>query len=311
MAAYGRTWTLAAVLLGLFMVGCEPTATMEMNTRRQGVDARVTLNQFARGLGMRVTERSRATATLRDSANVVVLYADPGGQAFVNGVPVGRPGSVQLAGATAMVPRRFLDEIRPSLRSPVRRREPAPRLSVWRPVGHVVVDPGHGGKDPGAIAVDGSYEKAVVLDASRLLHDALETRGMEVTMTRTGDEFLPLDTRADIGNQTRCDAFISIHADSSNNPRAHGFTLYVARDAGHEAIQLAEAVEKRLAALAIPSRGVRRADYRVLVETSSPAVLVELGFLSNQQEASRLARRGYRRALADAIASGVADHMNR
>ncbi|GAF99834.1 unnamed protein product, partial [marine sediment metagenome] len=130
-----------------------------------------------------------------------------------------------------------------------------------------------------------------------------------VIMTRSADEFVELNDRADLANRSRASMFISIHADSCPRSAVRGFTVYVAKSASKEAVALGRAIERRMSAVVAHNLGVRRADYRVLVRTVCPAVLVELGYLSNAFEARKLSQRGYRRSLSDAISQGILDYQ--
>ena len=149
------------------------------------------------------------------------------------------------------------------------------------------------------------YEKDVVLPISLAVRNALVARGVKVVMTRADDRFIELDNRARIANRARPDLFVSIHADSAPSRSARGYTLYAARAASKKSIFLAKRIDRSLAATGVSSRGLRRADYRVLVKTNCPAVLVEVGYLSNSAEARRLATDRHRQAIAEAIAAGV------
>lgn len=269
--------------------------------------------QLAGRLGLRVTQSSRTTATLSNPANTLVLYAEPNGQVFVNSRAFDAPG-VTGVGNILFIPERLVEPIRATLRPVPRpsRPEPSPTPERDRPRrtrGTVVLDAGHGGRDPGAIAVTGMQEKAVNLAVARRTAQLLRSRGVKVLMTRTDDTFMELDDRADVANNAHADLFVSIHADSAENPSARGFTAYVARAASRDSHAAAESILARLGKLPTPDRGLRQADYRVLVRTSCPAVLVELGFLSNTGEARRLAEDDYREHLARALADGIAEHL--
>ena len=170
-----------------------------------------------------------------------------------------------------------------------------------------MIDPGHGGKDPGAIGVNGVFEKDVVLAVALIVRRRLASRNVRVVMTRADDRFIELNRRAEIANEARADLFVSIHADAAPNRRAHGHTLYVAPDASTRSRAAAERLDRRLTRAGIHSRGVRRADFRVLVRTTCPAVLVETGYLSNRWEATRLANADHQRAVAEAIADAVSE----
>ncbi|MBU4376931.1 MAG: N-acetylmuramoyl-L-alanine amidase [Candidatus Omnitrophica bacterium] len=95
----------------------------------------------------------------------------------------------------------------------------------------IVLDPGHGGKDPGAISRSGIREKDIVLDAARRLKKALEKEGVDVIMTRSSDIFVPLEMRARIANRANADFFISIHANASRSRWIKGFEVYYLSEA--------------------------------------------------------------------------------
>jgi N-acetylmuramoyl-L-alanine amidase len=134
----------------------------------------------------------------------------------VLGIAVGAfvPASLSAGGADA----RRLEPVRPRPAGPVRNHV-------------VVIDPGHGGRDPGAVGVRGTLEKDVVLDIARMVADRLgDRRGMTVTLTRTDDVFLPLQDRREIGSRARASLFVSLHADSAPNPQARGLSAYTLSD---------------------------------------------------------------------------------
>ena len=321
----GARW-LACLLIAasILQVGCA------IPTRRHTADelARsVPVRELSARLGLEEGRSTETSCTLTDAHNVVTLYADPGGQAYLNGTALGPRGGFGTRGGVWYVPAALEGELRVALgvareshaktveaREPATTpdpwRAPASRIGVVRP-GRIVIDPGHGGKDPGAIAVNRLYEKEVNLDVAGMLSRELEISGHTVSMTRSTDRFVELDDRVLFSNSRRADLFVSIHADAAPNRSAQGFTVYVARQASRESVAAAEAIRRRLSATGAQDRGVRRADFRVLKKTRSPAVLVELGFLSNAEEARRLARVDYRRQLTDAIREGIDDYFRR
>ena len=124
-----------------------------------------------------------------------------------------------------------------------------------------------------------------------------------------GVTFVELNERAAIANSAKVDLFVSIHADSARSRTACGFTVYVARSASRLSLAAADCVRSHLGVIGAPDRGVRRANFRVLVRTSCPAVLVEMGYLSNIREAAKLARSSYQNRIAQAIADGVCDFL--
>ena len=171
-----------------------------------------------------------------------------------------------------------------------------------------VVDPGHGGRDCGAVGGEGGlYEKAAALAIARMLYDELYARGFDVLMTRDSDEYLTLGERCRIANEAGADIFVSIHCNSSTNKDARGIETFHAQTCSQTAKDLAAAVQKRLIeATGARDRGVKSADYYVLKGTKAPAILVECGFISNSEEAQMLFKSSYQRTLAKAIADGVA-----
>ena len=178
--------------------------------------------------------------------------------------------------------------------------------------GLVLIDAGHGGKDPGAIGVNGVLEKSVNLSVASRMASLLRQRGVDARMTRTDDTFIGLDNRADLANRLQCKLFVSIHSNSFPRNRAvRGYDVFVANSASARSVAAAKAIGKRLADMGVPEHGrqPKHAAFRVLVRTTCPAVLVEMGFLSNRAEAAKLQTIRYRRRLATAIAAGVTDFL--
>lgn len=180
----------------------------------------------------------------------------------------------------------------------------------------VVIDPGHGGKDPGAVGRAGTLEKDVTLAVALELESLLNRAGVYTRLTRRSDVDLAdehafprkaqdLRRRALLANQAGADVFVSLHANSFPNSRWSGAqTFYFPDDPeGRRLAQyIQEAIRRRW-----PSnrRQPRPGNYRVLRDTGMPAVVVELGFLSNPGEEQLLASHEYRRALAEAVYQGI------
>lgn len=296
------------VLLSL-AVGCDgqPGIAATGGPVVQAPPGSISVYQLAGRLGMRVVESSETSATLCSGRNTVTLFADPGGAVYVNGQPAPSRGPV-----TSVSHMLFAQEsLGASLAHLVPPREPEPRpVTRWSaPLGPVVIDAGHGGSDPGAISVLGTAEKDVNLAVAERVADLLSARGVEVIRTRRGDTFVELNERAAIANRRDPELFVSIHADSADNPAATGSTVYVCRAASLDSLAAARAVEQALGARGVQSRGIREADFRVLVRTSCPAILVELGFLSNPVEAGRLVEADYQAGLAAAISEAILRHL--
>lgn len=187
-------------------------------------------------------------------------------------------------------------------------RAPVPQSAKPLANRTIVLDPGHGGSDPGALGVSGKTREAyntlfVALDAKNLLEQA----GARVILTRSDDRYVPLAARAAIANQAGADVFISIHNDSNPNPAVHGVTTYYYHERSR---RLADVMQAHLAqALGTRSVGVIRRSFHVVRETTMPAVLLELGFLSNWSEERLLADPAYRYRAALAIYNGVVDYF--
>lgn len=141
------------------------------------------------------------------------------------------------AEALARAPASARSVARPPSREP-RRSPAAPEPAAARPL--VVLDPGHGGKDPGAAAWTGEYEKDIVLDISRRVASRLRARGVDVVETRRGDEFVTLEDRRDASRRWGADAFVSIHANASPNAKTRGIeTFYHSPSNDRDVLELA------------------------------------------------------------------------
>jgi len=179
----------------------------------------------------------------------------------------------------------------------------------------VVVDPGHGGPDPGAIGIAGLRETDVVLDVALQLARLLEARGVTVAMTRTSDIDVDLPPRVALANGAGADAFISIHANalSMARPDVNGIeSFYFAGGPQAERSRLlADAVQRQMLAISprTPDRGVKTARFFVIRRATMPATLVEMGFLTGVLDASRLRDPDYRRRMALALAAGILNYL--
>ncbi|MBE7011833.1 MAG: N-acetylmuramoyl-L-alanine amidase [Ruminococcaceae bacterium] len=175
----------------------------------------------------------------------------------------------------------------------------------------IFVDAGHGGPDPGAVG-NGVTEEYVNLNVARYLAQDLRNAGYDVMEYRTtptenvlSDKNADLRNRASMANSWGADYFISIHTNSSTNPSAQGAEAYVYR-LGGEAERLGESILESISdRLGSINRGVMAANFAVLRRTRMPAVLVELGYLTNPTEALNLNSPAWQRAVAEAIAVGI------
>jgi N-acetylmuramoyl-L-alanine amidase len=238
--------------------------------------------------------------------------------------------------------RLVFDVYRDASRSAAAPPPPEPPPQDDNAIRTIVIDPGHGGSNIGAQGPAGTLEKQLTLQLARTLRSQLQSRlPVRVVLTRNEDAELPLDTRVAVANQQKADLFISLHLNASPGHSAQGAETYflnlvasderaaqAARDenaAGDpltdlqlilwdlaqshhmaESQRLAALIQEELnEALELRNRGVKQAPFRVLMGAAMPAVLVELGFLSNPREEERLLDPLYRSRLADALVDAV------
>ena len=185
---------------------------------------------------------------------------------------------------------------------------PTPVLPSTRQV--IVIDPGHGGRDPGAVGRDNIYEKNIVFDISLQVASLLEAQGMTVVMTRTQDVTLDLEPRVQTAEYSNADVFVSIHANAINlsRPDVNGSETYYYRS--NNGYALANSIQQRLINdVGMNDRGVREARFYVIRRTSMPAVLVEVGFVTGEIDAPLLNTAAVRTDMAEAIAQGILNYV--
>jgi N-acetylmuramoyl-L-alanine amidase len=177
------------------------------------------------------------------------------------------------------------------------------------PNGRIVVmlDPGHGGKDPGAIGINGLQEKDVILPISQRVAAILEQQGIQAILTRTSDYFVDLAPRVEMAKREHVNLFVSIHANSiGNRPDVNGLETYY-YSSGQ---RLAQTIHSNiLQSIDIADRGVRQARFYVLRNNPMPAVLVEVGFVTGTRDEPRLATAEYQNQMAQAIANGILQYI--
>ncbi len=179
----------------------------------------------------------------------------------------------------------------------------------------VVLDAGHGGTDPGAVYTHGSvtyYEKTINLAVAKKVKALLEKEGVTVKMTRTGDSFLELSDRSAYANSLGAVMFVSIHSNSfPSNEEVNGIEVYYARtnnsdSYGITSYNLANDIYNNLIKnTSATKRGVKTAQHLVTRTSKMPAVLIELGFITNKTEAANLTSSSYQDLLAQAIAKAI------
>jgi len=172
----------------------------------------------------------------------------------------------------------------------------------------VVLDAGHGARDSGAVGVTGKYEKtfnlAVVLKAAALLR---KEANIDVVLTRSDDTFLELKERAAIANNLKADLFVSVHANSGGSSSVSGTETYYQRESSKA---LASVMHKYLVkATGLSNRGVRYGNFHVIRETKMPAVLLEVGYLSNKGDEALLFTETLQNKVAASMVSGIKEYL--
>jgi len=187
---------------------------------------------------------------------------------------------------------------------------PLPRTRVPNGRGVVIIDPGHGGKDSGAIGIGGVLEKDIILPISVRVGQILQQNGLQVMMTRNSDYYVTLQGRVDMAERANADVFVSIHANSagSSRPDVSGLEVYYYNNG----VSLAQTVRSSiLQSVNVRDRGVRRARFFVLRKSSMPSILVEVGYLTGREDAAKLRDPQYQNQMAEAIARGVLQYLRR
>jgi N-acetylmuramoyl-L-alanine amidase len=194
-----------------------------------------------------------------------------------------------------------------------------------RPIGLVVLDPGHGGQDSGALGLR-IHEKQVVLDLARRVRRKLQAGQIRARLTRSDDRFLTLQERVACAANWDASLFVSIHLNASSNPLARGVETFVLTAPGYPstnggngslqgylgnrfdpvALLLSAYVHKGvLSQTGAEDRGIKRARFEVLRNAPCPAILVEAGFVSNSRDEALLLDPAYRDSVAEGIARGI------
>lgn len=173
----------------------------------------------------------------------------------------------------------------------------------------IVVDAGHGGNDHGTTGQRGTDEKDITLKTASLLASKLSAAGADVIMTRESDEYVALRKRVSVAHQYDADAFISLHYDATDDSSVSGFTSYYLN--GNQK-GLAEAIHNGLASkVNLRDRGTQPGNFLVLRENRQPAVLLELGFLSNAGEERVITTEKFREQATLGIYQGILDYFNK
>jgi N-acetylmuramoyl-L-alanine amidase len=215
-----------------------------------------------------------------------------------------RADEVYNALVAASLPAKILGASAPAVAS-TPTLPPIPQGSVV-----VVIDPGHGGRDPGAVGISGLQEKQINTAISNRVQQQLAAAGITVLMTRSSDVFVDLDARAQYANRAGASVFVSIHANaiSMDRPDINGLETYYFSSGERLARSIHASV---LGNTDMRDRGVRTARFYVLRYTTMPSVLVETGFVTGAQDAARFRDPAAVNRIADGIARGILNYLGR
>lgn len=172
----------------------------------------------------------------------------------------------------------------------------------------IVLDPGHGGDDVGALSIQGKYEKTYTLKMAQRIAAKLSAAGANVVLTRTGDNTVGLASRAKAANQIKADAFISIHFDSTEEANTgSGITTYYYHKNRDQ--KLAQTLSQQFDGLPLTNRAVEFGNYQVLRDNQRPATLLELGYINTKKDFKQIKQRSYQDKVASAVVTALTNYF--
>ncbi len=178
----------------------------------------------------------------------------------------------------------------------------------------VVIDPGHGGFDPGCIGYSGTEEKDIILTISKMIYtQSTAEPEIEIYLTRKSDRYVEPYDRVEYAHQLAADLFISVHANAHSLEYVKGVETFIAEELNgyqiNESKKLAKAIQKNLVyRTQAKDRGIRQAPLFIR-KAHMPAVLVEVGFLTNPSEEVKLKRTSYQSQIAEGIIAGIKEFL--
>lgn len=175
----------------------------------------------------------------------------------------------------------------------------------------IVIDPGHGGFDAGAIGPTGLNEKEVALAISLKAAKLLEENDHQVILTRDDDTFVTLHDRVNMANNSEAGLYVSVHSNAAHRNKVGGIETYYAPNRRSDSYLFANIMQRSmLDHLGLTDRGVKSDNFYVIRNTEMPAVLLEIGFLSNKEEEQLLRETSFREKAAQSIAEGIEEYLN-
>jgi N-acetylmuramoyl-L-alanine amidase len=207
--------------------------------------------------------------------------------------------------------------VRPLPSTPIAAEDRPFKPAVNRPDAKIVIDPGHGGGDEGTRSLSNPryHEKYLTLTTSKWVRDYLSQMGYEVLLTRSEDKFIPLLGRSAFANKGDVNLFVSVHFNSAPSREAHGIEVFYyqaekenSRSKASKELA-ARVLDKTIVATLAKSRGVKHANFSVIRETHMPAILIEGGFVTNEDEMEKIKDPLYLKRLAWGIAQGIDQYL--
>ena len=172
----------------------------------------------------------------------------------------------------------------------------------------VFIDAGHGGTDPGALGY-GYRESDLNLQVAKKVESKLKSKGIDVKMSRNSDIFYSLSERAEMANDYGADAFVSIHQNSAEAKSANGIETYYNRNKEEDKPLSNDIQTQVISQTGANNRGVKNAEFTVLVKSKMISALVECGFITNELEVKKLSDSSYQDKLATGIANGIEEYL--
>lgn len=327
--------TFAAVGILVFLsFGCGHHSQPEPQPSLAGpvVTQPMSVRELGTRLDLAVVQSSPQMAELQGDGIRVRVFPEPASFVYIGDRPVVKTSGIVARGNEIYVPAEVETKLREKLPAPAAAAPGGgsggsgrtanspwtgqlPRIGQVRGIlgRRVVIDAGHGGKDPGTHAKNGMREKDLTLAMASAVGNRLSQRGVKVLMTRRNDVFVELDERARLSNSFRTDLFVSIHADWNPAAWKEGHSIILPQSGDGRANLAARCISQAMVSAGSHSHIVRM-DNRglvVLKKTAGPSILIELGFLSNTTDAGQLGNAAFRQRLADAIALGIEDYLRR
>ena len=300
-----------------------------LSSRSAGTDVTIKVPQAVTKNDVKVFTLPGATGT-KGSSRVVIDINDKSGKvkqwsqwSTANGSktaskPASKPTSTWTPPAKTTTPAKTTSSSTTATTVPAYASSQSYSLTKGLQGKTIAIDPGHGGSDSGAVGAF-SKEKDITLAIAKKVASLLNAAGANVVMTRTTDVdvYAPYDgaveelqARSNIGNAAKADVFISIHIDSFDSPSAGGVTAYYNSKTPYD-YGLANYIHlQNMKVTNFSDRGVKTANFYVLLHTNMPATLLELGFISNPGEEQALNTEAQQQNFAESIVKGLADYFN-